>query len=103
MHRPRPVRVPVPWRQVRTPASNAALRPPPPRGRRLPWRELRREPGGPEEGAELASLLESLASVREGAHKISESLKMPSTPDTCIIEVWQLLEPSLIFLSGPLY
>lgn len=74
-------------RRVLTPASKAALRLPPPRGWRLPWRELRREPGGPEEGPDLTSSLESLASIREGAQKVSQSVKMPSTPDNCIIEV----------------
>lgn len=53
----------------------------------MPWRELRREPGGPEEGPDLTSSLESLASIREGAQKVSQSVKMPSTPDNCIIEV----------------
>lgn len=54
-------------RPIPTPASKAALRLPPPRGRRLPWRELRREPDGPELGPELTSSLESLASNRAGA------------------------------------
>lgn len=53
----------------------------------MPWRELRREPGGPEEEPDLTSSLESLASIREGAQKVSQSAKMPSTPDNCIIEV----------------